>query len=318
MKKALFSIVGLFIFGVTSLLAGPANDFKELYKSKDYPEAVKLIPAALAEKSKDADMYIMAGDVYYGMAMTDSAFVMYKTAYELEPKDDGNLRLYAKLLGETGKATEAVDLLEKAIKKSPKEVKNYLALGQAYIKAGEMSKADLEIRKAQKMDEKLPDGWFALADLYYAQKVYPLAIDNYNKGLQLDPTNIPARVNLATSYYASARSEEDNDLKQNYYNESLNQWEIVANKDPKNANAFWEAGKIYYFSETWDNAAIYLNKYIQLRPDHSLARYYLTESLYHINQCDELIKNADIVAQQIDSVKVKVKTWEAECLYKLQ
>ena len=45
-------------------------------------------------------------------------------------------------------------------------------------------RADLEIRKAQKMDEKLAEGWVALADLYYAQRVNALAIDNYKKALE--------------------------------------------------------------------------------------------------------------------------------------
>lgn len=318
MYKTLISLFGIFAFGAATLLAGPASDFKDLYKAKDYPEAVKLIEQATAEKSKDEDIFTMAGDVYFELAMTEKALEMYKKAYDLDSKDNNIRRKYAKLLSETGKVNEAIELLNKAISSDKKDVKNYLALGQAYIKAGEMSKADLEIRKAQKMDEKLPEGWIALADLYFAQGVYSLAIDYYKKALELEETNIDARINLATSYYYTARAEEDKELKNGYYSQCLSEWEIVANKDPKNAKAFWEAGKIYYYSELWENAAKYLNKYIQLRPDHSLARFYLVQSLYEIEQCEALQENVDIVANEIDSVKTLVRNWQAECFYKQQ
>lgn len=310
--------IGMFVLGAYTAFAGPAGDFKDLYKAKDYPAALKMIPAAIADKPKDEDVYVMAGDVYFELVMPDSALIMYKKANELESDDNAIRRKLAKAYSEVGKHPEALELLNKAIKDDKKDVLSYLALGQAYIKAGDLSKADLEIRKAQKMDEKLAEGWIALADLYYAQKVNALAIDYYKKALELDDSNIDARINLATSLYNTARTEEDKDLKNEYYSQSLSEWEKVANKDPKNAKAFWEAGKIYYYSELWENAAKYLNKYVALRPDHSIARYYLVESLYKINQCEPLQENAKIVIQEIDSVKIRVQEWEAECLYKQQ
>lgn len=316
--RNLINTIGMFVLGAFTAFAGPAGDMEDLYKAKDYPAALKLIPAAIADKPKDEDVYVIAGDVYFELVMPDSALLMYKKANELESDNNSIRRKLAKAYSEVGKHNEALELLNKAIKDDKKDVLNYLSLGQAYIKAGDLTKADLEIRKAQKMDEKLAEGWIALADLYFAQKVNALAIDYYKKALELDESNIDARINLATSLWNTARTEEDKDLKNEYYSQSLSEWEKVAIKDPKNAKAFWEAGKIYYYSELWKEAAIYLNKYVTLRPDHSIARYYLVESLYKISQCEALQENAKIVIREIDSVKVRVQEWEAECLYNQQ
>lgn len=315
--KFLFAIA-LVALGFSELFADPVDDLKKFLKEKDYIQARGVITAATTQKPKDEDVFVMAGDVYFELAMPDSAVVMYEKAYKLDDDDNNIRRKLAKAYSEVGKHDEAIDIINKAIKDEKNNVLNNLALGQAYLKKGDLNKADLEIRKAQKMNEKLPAGWIALADLYYAQRVYSLAVDNYKKALELEETNIDARINLASSMYQLARQEEDKELKNEYYNQSLNQWEIVANKDPKNAKAFWEAGRIYYLAEAWENAAIYLNKYVQLRTDHSIARYYLVEALYNVNACEPLIENARIVAQEIDSVKSRVMVWSAECLYKTQ
>ncbi len=319
MKPRIILIIATFIFlGIAEAFADPVDDLKKFFKEKDYINARNVIHSAIAQKPKDEDVYVLAGDVYYELAMTDSAAIMYDKAYQIESKENNIRRKLAKVYSDLGKHKEAIDLINKAIKDESKNVLNYLALGQAYIKSGDLNKADLEIRKAQRMDENLAAGWVALADLYFAQKVYALAIDNYSKALEIEETNIDARINLASSYYNMARTEQDVDLKNEYYSQSLNQWEIVANKDPKNAKAFWEAGRIYYYAELYENAARYLNKYVQLRPDHSIARYYLVESLYKINSCDALVENANIVSKEIDSVKTRVLIWSAECLYKTQ
>lgn len=318
MKLKLLFAIAFLALGFSEIFASPVDDLKRFFKEKDYIQARGVIAAAVAEKPKDEDIFVMAGDVYFELAMPDSAVVMYEKANKLEDDDNNIRRKLARAYSEVGKHQEAIDLINKAIKDEKNNVLNNLALGQAYLKKGDINKADLEIRKAQKMDEKLAAGWIALADLYYAQRVYSLAVDNYKKALELEETNIDARINLASSMYQLARQEEDKELKNEYYNQSLNQWEIVANKDPKNAKAFWEAGKIYYLAEAWENAAIYLNKYVQLRTDHSIARYYLVEALYNVNACEPLIENARIVANEIDSVKGRVMVWSAECLYKTQ
>jgi tetratricopeptide (TPR) repeat protein len=318
MKKTIIKVLALATFSASTLFASENVDkVKDYFKAKDYPEAVKYIKGAIADKPKDEELFAICGDIYYELGMPDSAMIMYRKAVDLDNSNEYKRKL-ARTYSDLKKHTEAIELINKAIKEDKKDPKNFLALGQAYIKADSLSKADLEIRKAQKMDEKSADGYLALADLYFAQKVYELAEDNYKKALDINPKLTDARINLASSYYMMARKEEDKDLKNIYYSNSLSEWEVVAAQDPKNAKAFWEAGKIYYFSELWENAAKYLNKYIQLRPDNSTARYYLVESLYRIKQCDLMNENIEIVAREVDSVKTKVKVWQAECYYTTQ
>lgn len=315
--KNILKLLALVLFASTSVFADSAIDNLEKYvKSKDFLEAAKYISAAVAEKPKDEDIYVLAGDVYTELMKTDSAVIMYKKAYELE---NGDLKIIYKLANaysENKNHEEAIELMKKADKNNKNNVDVQLALAQALIKGNNKKDADMIVRRIIKADTTNAKAYMVLADLYFADEIYELAIDNYNNALKFDSKNINAKVNMAISLYYKARREEDKDLKNQYYGQSLALWEQVASDDPKNSRALWEAGKINYYSQLWVDAAKYLNKYIQLRPDHSLARYYLVEALYNINKCEELQQNAEIVIKEIDSVKVRVKTWQAECLYK--
>jgi tetratricopeptide (TPR) repeat protein len=318
MKKILNLIALVLFASVTAYAESAVKQLEKFVETQDYPEAARFIQSAIAESPKDEDVYVICGDVYSELLNADSAMTMYKKAYDL---DKSNKKIIIKLSGaysEVKMHKESIELMRKAEKDNKNDLDVQLALAQSLIKGDSTKVADLIIRKALKTNDKNPKVYLALADLYFKDQIYLTAIDNYNEVIKLDPKQAAARINLATAYYQIARQEEDKDLKNSYYTMSLNQWEYVANQDPKNAKAFWEAGKIYYYSEVWDNAAIYLNKYIQLRPAHSLARFYLVEALYKINKCEELQQNADIVIKEIDSVKIRVKTWQCECFFKTQ
>ncbi len=318
MKKILNLIAIVLFASATAYAESAVDNLEKFIGTKDYPEAAKYISTAIAENPKDEDVYVLCGDVYSELLNVDSALIMYKKAYDLERDDK---KIIIKLSGAYSEAKmhkESIDLMRKAEKDNKNDLDIQLALAQSLIKADSTKDADLIIRRVIKANDKNPIAYLAQADLYFKQQIYFSAREAYEKVISLDPKQVTARINLATAYYQMARQEEDKDLKNSYYTLSLSQWEYVAQEDPKNAKAFWEAGKIYYYSEVWDNAAIYLNKYIQLRPAHSLARYYLVESLFHINKCDELQQNALIVVKEIDSVKSKVSKWQAECFYKTQ
>jgi tetratricopeptide (TPR) repeat protein len=194
-----------------------------------------------------------------------------------------------------------------------------LAYGQALLAADSIQAAELEITKVREMNKTIPDGFLALGDLYYSQRVYPLAKDNYEQALTLDPDNVPAREKLALVYFRMANAEVvDNVLANEYYSRSLQQWAEIIKRDPTYARAYFEQGKIFFYASRFPEAAAALREYVRLRPDASntpLARWYLAQSLEKIGKCDEAQEYLEATIGSIDSVRSKARLLLARCYF---
>jgi len=97
--------------------------------------------------------------VFRGQQRYDEALKAYKTAVGIDPPYPKALGKYAALLIERKQYEEAEDLLNKAIRKDPRNATNYFHLGA----------------------------------LYAAKKKNKLAVENYQKYLDLAPKTDPER-----------------------------------------------------------------------------------------------------------------------------
>lgn len=294
------------------------ENVRSLSESKDYVQAKAYIPQAISENRKDFDFMVLAGDIYFELDNLDSALIMYKKADDINSDETKVMRKIAVTLSGLGKYKEAIEEVMDAIDEDDEDVYNYLALGKVYLKADSMKQAELYITKAREMDKDIPDAYIALGDLYFAQKIYELAKTNYEDALSIDENNVEARTKLAISYYWLANREYDNDLANELFKKSLKEWNTITKQDPKNAKAFYEQGKILFFSGIWDKAAKSLYKYVQLRPSGKLGRWYLAQSLYELTQCDSAEPHLIKAAEMIDSVKTKALLLLARCYFDAQ
>ena len=73
--------------------------------------------------------------------------------------------------------------------------------------------------------------------------------------------------------------------------------------------------KILFLSKNYVDAAKSLNNYIILRPSGSLGRWMLAQSLEKIGRCDSAVTHLEIVAKEIDSVKIKAQMMIARCTF---
>ena len=314
MKNAIIFFSLLIMLSVTASAQSNYDKLKNLYLSKDYAEAAQYISAAIGEKPKDIDVYILAGDVYFELEKPDQALNFYKKAADIK-ENSKILRKIGRANSALGNHSEAVMALRAAVEEDPKDAYNLLELGNAYLKADSMRQAELVITKARELNKSIPDAYIALGDLYFAQKVYELARSNYEEALAIDERFIDARIKLATAYYWLANKEMDKELSNELFARSLKEWSRVANEDPKNFKAFFQCGKILFLARRYADAASYLNRYIKLKPDGSLGRWYLSQSLFEIGKCDSAIPHLEIVAKEIDSVKDRALLKLAQCYF---
>ncbi len=86
------------------------------------------------------------------------------------------------------------------------------------------------------------------------------AIQYYKRGLELDVTNTVARIDYSLCLFEVGRT-----------NDALEQTKLVLKRDPKNAQACYNAGAIYANIGMGDSAKVYWSRLVAAHPEDSLA-----------------------------------------------
>ncbi|MCX7907945.1 MAG: tetratricopeptide repeat protein [Ignavibacteria bacterium] len=314
MKKVAFILVFLFsIFATFS--QDQLGTFRQFYRNKAYQEAYELLPSLVNQKYKDESIYVAFGDVYFEFEKYDSAKIMYQFAYDIRNDREEIIVKLSRTLSYLKEVDKAIKLLKDYLKKNTESWSASLELGYVYLRADSIKQAEYYIARARDLNKKSAEPLVALGDLYFTQKVYELARMNYEEALAINPDLIDARIKLATAYYWLANREPDENLSNELFTRSLKEWQIVSQKDPKNARAWFEQGKILFLASRYDDAARALYQYVQLRPSGSLGRWYLAQSLVEIGKCDSAVTHLEIVSREIDSVRAKAQLKLARCYF---
>lgn len=313
--KRIILFSAMLLLTMTSFSQDNLRLFKQYYQNKEYQEAYNLLPTLLKEKYKDEMLYVAFGDVYSEFENYDSAKIMYELAYDIRDNKPEVIQKLAKAYSYTNRVEKAIKLLKDYLKKNPDEWRTNLELGYIYLRSDSLRKAEYYFTKVKELNKKNPEPFIALGDLYFAQKVYELARWNYEEALSLNPELTEARVKLATSYYYLAMLEQDPNLYNELFLRSLKEWQIVSQKDPKNAKAWFEQGKILFLASRYEDASRAFYQFVQIRPSGSLGRWYLAQSLVEIGKCDSALEHLEIVMNEIDSVRTKAQLKLARCYF---
>lgn len=313
MKFRLFFVLLLFSFSVSFAQQAKQN-FLSALNDKNYELAESFIPAALAENPKDLDLHLLCNDVYLELGRNEKALEVMRHAEKISSKPFV-LRKLANTLSINSYHSEAVRILRRLALDEKKEISNWLLLVDVYLRADSLNQAELAVARALDMDKNNVEANIKRGDIYYQQRVYELSKDSYEAALSINPDLNEARMKLAQSYYwLGIRENEVNpDLANLYFTRSLQEWNTLTQKDPKNARAWFEQGKLFFFSKNYVQAAQSLNNYIQLRPSGSLGRWYLAQSLYELGRCDSARTHLRIVATEIDTAAARAKLLLARC-----
>lgn len=311
MKITLYVAMLLLSFSI-AFSQNAKQDMINALGESNYELAETFITNALAENPKDLDLHLLAGDVFMELGKFEQALNTYRAAERISKKSNV-LRKVADGLSATGNHPEAVAMLRKLTNDEKKEAANWLVLADVYIRADSIKQAELAITRAREMDSKNVRAYIVLGDLYFKQRVYELSKSNYEEALQINPDLNEARMKLAQSYYWLATREVDDDLRNELFTRSLQEWNTLTQKDPKNSKAWFEQGKIFFFSKNYVQAAQSLNNYVQLRPMGSLGRWYLAQSLYELGRCDSARTHLRTVAAEIDTAAFQANLLLARC-----
>jgi tetratricopeptide (TPR) repeat protein len=180
----------------------------------------------------------------------------------------------------------------------------------AYREKGETEKALADYTRMIALDPKQADGWNSRGNLYHELGEYDKAIADYTQCIPLSPANYGTYwSNRGISYYEKGDLEaaladltksiecwaepESTSWARRYrglvlrkmgeLDKALDDFKLAAKYDPRDDDAFYQAGSIYFLREDYNKAIKWFSKAIKLRD--SSADNWLARGICYWNQC---------------------------------
>ncbi len=169
-------------------------------------EAKPLIDKALmVGANKNANVLKEAAYAYTHFKAKDliSAQTLLGTALKLEPKNAELYVLNGDVYSELNNGTEAANNYNQALALDKTQVKALLHKGQLYKRSTNYEGAAGEFQDALKIDPNFAPAYRELAEVYYLQKKIEDAKTNYRKYLELSKNNTSARLRFVSFLYFS-------------------------------------------------------------------------------------------------------------------
>ena len=173
---------------------------------------------------------------------------------------------------------------------NPEKAKaEHISKGEAYLKDSKFQEATLEFRNALQLDDKSAAAHWGLAKAFEGLFRLPEMMQELEKTVQLDPSNLEAKNKLGNYYLIASRGRADYiDLA-----EKLAQ-EVLA-KDANNIEAHILMGSVWFGRNEKDKAFAELNHAIELDPKRvesylSLSKFYAITN--DAAKAEELFKRA--------------------------
>jgi tetratricopeptide (TPR) repeat protein len=307
-----------------------------LKATEEYRLAIEADPSSEFLTSSLAELYVKTGRI------ADAV----KEAQDIIKRDPKNLeahkllgRIYLRSLGDMpgGSGSDnilklAIDQYEQIVKLDPDSVDDHLLLGRLYRLNNDLGKSEAELKTAIKIDptseeavttlamlytdegdtsqalkvlSSIPDSarsaklYSALGAAYEQRKDYKKAIDAYKHAIVLDRDNLDAIRGLAENY-----------LNDGQLDEALEQYKVIADSNPEDAQTYVRMAEIYRRQGKYDLALENLKRADTLVPDtmdvpYSMAAVYQAQGRYDdaIKLLQDLLKKtekSDVGTSQAD------------------
>jgi len=109
-----------------------------------------------------------------------------------------------------GKLDSSLRMFEKAVQSDPGFAPAYHNLGVVYYTKSEFDSALIEFKKAVDLDVSYSKAYYSMGILYFELQDFDNAISSFLRVVELQPENANANFDLAQSYVARFRKNEEN------------------------------------------------------------------------------------------------------------
>ncbi|BBB32590.1 conserved hypothetical protein [Thermotomaculum hydrothermale] len=173
------------------------------YSFRDYKTSAKYY-LKCAKMTKDNKLYLEGLALcYHNLGEINKALKIYKKLYERYPEDAGVLNNYAYFLVEFDiDIKKSLELAEKAVEKQPEMPSYRDTLGYAYLKNGNIEKAEENLLFAYKKAPLNPEICLHMGDLYFKKGDFDKAKEYWLDAIDFGISNVKEvkdRLNLINS-----------------------------------------------------------------------------------------------------------------------
>jgi tetratricopeptide (TPR) repeat protein len=231
------------------------SSLRMYFESKDSVWAQKATLAAQqAERLSNnlPEVHLSLGRVYSETGKNTQAVSELKKALDLAPNSDEAYRSLGDAYFRDGQSSEAIVAFQKAVDSNSYNWQNHLSLANAYLRLGDTGKALPEFQKVTEIANNNPLGYEGIGSLYLREGKWTEAIPQYQKALAITPDS-PTYSNLGTAYFF---------LKD--YSQATKMYEKAVEMTPNDEVLLGNLGDAYRWSGHSDDAATAYAKAISL------------------------------------------------------
>lgn len=197
MKEFKFIGLSLLAFGVAN--AQDANEAKKAIDAEQYQKAKSTLKSLIKSTPDEGKNYFLLGDIYLTQSESDSAAFYFNKGKAVKSNADFNEIGLGHLELDNGNAAGAktkFDAVEKELKK--RDVEQLIYIGRAYIYAEkpDYKKAIEVLNKAVTKDPKNAVAFLNLGEAYYKDRDQNNAYKYYRTASELDPSLLRAQLQL--------------------------------------------------------------------------------------------------------------------------
>jgi serine/threonine protein kinase/tetratricopeptide (TPR) repeat protein len=253
-----------------------------------------------------AEVHLSLGSVYSTTGKSTEAIEQLKRALAVAPNSDEANRRLGEAYKSVGNKPEALAAFQNAVTANPYYWYNHNALGGAYLRFGDSARALGEYRRVTELAPENAAGYLNIGAVYFMQGKWEECLPAFQRALELQPDS-DTYSNLGTAYFFLKR-----------YDESVKMYSKALELNPRDeqlmgnlADAYRWSGKPEQANQTYDKAIALAYQDLQVNPRSAtamadLARYYAKKG--NSSQALQFIRQA----RSIDRADLQLMYWEAQ------
>jgi eukaryotic-like serine/threonine-protein kinase len=167
---------------------------------------------ASAERAREIDdklpqVHFALGSVYSESGRNTEAVVVLRKALELAPNSDEAYRRLGTAYQALGRKNEAIDALKKAVDVNPYFWVNHNSLGETHLQFGDHDMALEEFKRVIELEPNNFVGYNNIASAYFTQGKWEECVPAYEQAIKLHPHWL-TYTNLGTAYFYLKRYDD--------------------------------------------------------------------------------------------------------------
>jgi tetratricopeptide (TPR) repeat protein/DNA-binding beta-propeller fold protein YncE len=244
---------------------------------KDLAGAVDSLQKALEVSSHDAEAMVILGEIYFEQKDYAKVERQIKLALQEDPKNFSAQLLQGRSLAARGQNEDAILALQDALGLRPDEVETLQVLAGVYVSLSQPAEAEKVLRQVMAKNPVLACPHLQLARVLAGKGDAGGALAEYQKAIELEPKELPARLELSQLYLSGKQYDQAEAqlqaaialapeqaaahlllgcvrVESNKVGDAIREFQEAIRLDPRPAEPHFALGRLYYDTGQFDKA----------------------------------------------------------------